>query len=329
MPMRDKPWRTNPPSAMLVLVAGMVLTLGAACSTGTDEHTVGLMTRIASLEPLVAEFESDLEGLLGGARVELVYPGLPTDDNTLEQQAAQLVSGGVDLIVAWGTPATLAAMDAVGGDDTPLLFGAVTDPVGSGIVSDLTERSEERSGVGAFTNPKAFEFLVQAAGAGRILTFHAPDDAVSIVALRQTREAAASLGVELIVREAGDREEMEAALDGIPPDVDAIFQLSSRALADHLDLVVDRALEQGLPVGVSQAELREAPGVLTAAALSPEALVTQLARQAAAVLTGTSPRSIPVEANELLFSVNTETAHRLGLTIPDSVLARVDVIYGQ
>ena len=112
-------------------------------------------------------------------------------------------------------------------------------------------------------------------------------------------------------------------------DADAYYYTSDAMVTSQAQLINDTARAKKLPtMGYEQSLV--AQGALVSYGVSYYEIGRLSAKYVQRVLTGTSPQNLPVESiSRLGLAVNLKTARELGLTIPQVVLMRADVVIPQ
>ena len=179
-------------------------------------------------------------GYVDGQNVAFEYRWAESDYDRLPALAADLVSRKVDVIVtAGGTPPALAAKSAT--STIPIVFTAVSDPVGIGLVASLARPGGNLTGfsnIAAELMPKLLELLSELVPqAGVIALLVNPNNANAEPMIRDVQEAARAKGVKLAVLKAGTEGEIDAAFASLVQlqagalvvDADAFFIKPARA----------------------------------------------------------------------------------------------------
>jgi putative tryptophan/tyrosine transport system substrate-binding protein len=244
--------------------------------------------------------------------------------------AADLVSRKVDLIIANnGTPPALAAKNAT--STIPIVFFDVGDPVGVGLVASLARPGGNLTGfsnVSAELMAKLLELLSELVPQARIIALLVnPNNANAEGVIRYAQEAARAKGVQLAVLKAGTEGEIDAAVaaaiqlqaGGLVVDPDGFFT-SRRAQ------LVALATRHAVPAIYAHPQYAAAGGLISYG-VDDEAVGRQAGIYAGRILKGAKPADLPVqEPTEFELVVNLKTAKALGLTIPQSILARADEV---
>ena len=271
-------------------------------------------------------------GYVEGRNLVIEYREAEGKADRLPALAAELVALKVDVIVASGTLAALAAKQA--SRTLPIVFSPAGDPVGSGLVTSLARPGGNVTGLSAFAPElvgKRLELLKQAVpGVSRVAVLWQPGafgERTEKDTLKRAEVAARDLGVPLQFVEARGPTDFDRAFsDMTRARAGALTVLPSNMFNSERRRLVDLAAEKRLPAVYSARELVDAGGLM-----SYGANLADLNRRAATyvdrILKGTKPADLPVEQpTKFGLIINLKTAKDLGLTIPQSVLARADEV---
>ena len=243
----------------------------------------------------------------------------------LPQLVAELVQLPVDVIYTSGTPAALAASE--GTRTIPIVMTAVGDPVAVGLVTSLGRPGGNVTGTANLApqlSGKRLELLKDVmpglSRVGVLVNAAITDKALD---LRETQEAARTLGVSLSpapVRQVGEFESALAAMARERVEALVVLEDFMFFAPPHRGQLVALAAQHGLPTMYTLREWVDAGGLM---AYGPN-LVDAHRRSASyidKILKGTKPADLPVEQpREFEFVINLKTAQALGLTIPQHVL---------
>jgi len=306
------------------------LTLGACTGTSSKKmHTIGVANLAAAFEPMLDGFKAGMEaeGFVEGENVTYLYDGPAANPDELVQVLEKLKSEKVDLVLSFGTTATLRAKQVMEGTDTPIVFGPVTDPIASGIVTDLQKPGGNITGIRTGNpTPKRLEWLMAIApDIKRLYVFSQPQDNSSVQALDALTAAAPEFNVELEIWTANNVEEIDAGLNAMPEDVDAIFIPATAFYEQQMGRFVEAADKHKLPLA-APATANVYTGALTSFGHENVSLGKQASRLAIQILNGVKPADLPIENAELFVALNLKTARTIGLNIPDELLRRVDIV---
>jgi putative ABC transport system substrate-binding protein len=243
--------------------------------------------------------------------------------------ASELLQLKPDVIVAGSTPALAALAQQTG--TIPVVFVAVSDPVGQGFVASLARPGGNATGFTFFEFSvinKLVELLKQIApGVVRVALPFNPDTLSNVPFLRSIEAVAPSLAIDLIKAPVRSPRELEVALDQIAgePRSGLVF-VPDPFTNRHRDLIVGLAARHQLPAAYT---LR--PWVTAGGLLSYGVDITDLYRRAAdyvdRILKGRKPADLPVQQpTKYELAINLKTAKALGLDVPTTLLARADEV---
>jgi putative ABC transport system substrate-binding protein len=280
----------------------------------------------------VAAFRQGLSetGYVEGQDLAIEYRWAEGRYDRLPALAADLVGRKVDVIVAaGGPPSALASKSAT--STIPIVFTAVNDPVTVGLVASLARPGGNLtgfSGMGVELMPKRLELLSEFVRQARVIALLVnPNDANTERMIRDVQEASRVKGLQLHILKAESEGEIETAFaslvqlraGGLLVGPDAFF-FSRR------EQLVALASRQAVPTIYQWREIAAAGGLISYGASFP-AIYRQVGIYVGKILKGAKPADLPVEQPaifELVINLNTATA--LGLTVPQSLLARADEV---
>jgi putative ABC transport system substrate-binding protein len=244
----------------------------------------------------------------------------------LEALAAELVELKVDLIIAAGTSAVIAAKRST--RSIPIIIAGASDPVGFGLVTSLARPGRNITGLsdspGREIEGKRLQLLKEvvpnADRIGVVLDSSGRRDP------RPMQQAAQLLGIGLLMSlETTNQTEFRTTFAALKRDgADAIYAPETPVNVRHRDLIVELATEYRLPAIYGSREFVDAGGVMSYGTSFPE-LYRRLAVYVDKILRGTRPNDLPVEQpSQLELAVNLKTAKALGIRLPQTILQRVE-----
>ena len=247
--------------------------------------------------------------------------------------AAELVGLKVDIIVTTGgSLAAVAAKRAT--TSLPIVFAAVGDPVGEGLVSSLARPGGNVTGLSVVATElvgKSLELLTQAVpGVSRVAMLLKPDampDHTRRERLEAAELAVRALGVQLLVVEARAPEDFDRAFsDMTRARAGALYVHATPVFENERRRLASLAAKNRLPTVYAFKGWVEDGGLMS---YGPD--VAHLSRRVAIyvdkILRGARPGDLPVEQpTKFELVINLKTAKALGLTIPPSLLARADQV---
>jgi putative ABC transport system substrate-binding protein len=243
--------------------------------------------------------------------------------------AAELVRSKIDVIVTGGAIDTRAAKDAT--TTIPIVMAADAGPVESGFVASLARPGGNITGLSTLVPDlygKRLEILKDTVpGLSRVLVLGTSFEPSNARALREAERAAGALKLHLQYLDVLDPKDIEAAFrtagKGRPQ---AVLPLGSPVFNSQRAQMADLAAKSRLPAIYNTREYIEAGGLMTYG-VSATDLFRRAATYVDRILKGAKPGDLPVEQpTKFEFVVNLQAAKRIGLTVPQRVLARADAV---
>ena len=268
-------------------------------------------------------------GLAEGKQFVFHVRGVSSDLKGVEAATRALELEKVDVIYSVGTTTTLAVKRAA--QRVPIVFYAGADPVALGLIANYREPGGRLTGIySRFSDltAKRLELLkALIPKLLRVITFYNPDNPVAMRSIIAAREAGRRLKVELVERRVANVEALRLALEAMRPgEADALFYAADGMVISQSDMVIAAATAIRLPIMLSE-ETSVAKGALASYAVSYYVCGRLAAKDVERILQGANPGELPIEQIDTPhFVVNLKSAAALGLTIPESVLARADAI---
>jgi putative ABC transport system substrate-binding protein len=270
-------------------------------------------------------------GYLEGRNVLIEYRSAEGRPDRLPDLAAELVALNVDVIVTGG--GTLAALAAQRASRTvPIVVVSVGDPVTSGLVTSLARPGGNVTGLSLLFPElvgKCLEQLKLAVPSiKRVAVLSQPGATLERTeAVNGAEGAARALGVQLQMVEAKGPEDLDKAFSNIISGrAHALIVLSTPVFLGERRRLAQMTATNRLPAVFSFREYVDAGGLMS---YGPN--LADLSRRAATyvdkILKGVKPSDLPVEQpTRFELVINLKTAKDLGLTIPQSVVARADEV---
>jgi putative ABC transport system substrate-binding protein len=321
----------------ITLLGGAVVwPLAARAQQSQRMRRIGVLVSAVEGDPRGLEYVTAFaQGLaeLGwtvGRNVRIEYRWGAGDLDRFRRYAAELVALSPDVVLASSGSIVGAFQQA--SRTVPIVFVTTIDPVGGGWVESLSRPGTNATGFAAFEfsmSGKWLELLKEIApGVKRVAVIRDPSVPAGSGGLAAIQTVAPSLGVELTpvgVRDAGEIERGIAAF-ARGPNGGLILVGPTSSVQPHRDLIVPLAARHRLPAVYPNRLFVTAGGLL---AYAPDS-VEQYRRAAGYVdriLKGEKPADLPVQApTKYELVINLKTAKALGLTVPDSLLARADEV---
>ncbi|OJW52703.1 MAG: hypothetical protein BGO67_09590 [Alphaproteobacteria bacterium 41-28] len=206
---------------------------------------------------LVKELQS--LGYKQGVNLTLDYQSAQGSPALASQIAQKFASEHPDIIVAIATPAAQAAISATRGMNIPVVFAAVSDPLGAKLVTNLKAPKGNVTGVSDFVNPKPqFEFFKKLVPSLKTIGIvYNPGEDNSAVLNNLMEKEGTPLGLKIVLASATKTGDVLAASRSLCGKVDAIFINNDNTALSAFKSVVKAANECGIPAFVSDLDIVE------------------------------------------------------------------------
>ena len=321
----------------IALVAGIALARPKAARAHDPVRRIGMLMPFAEDDPeaviRVAVLQQKLQEL-GWAvgrklRIEARWSG--GDVARTRTAAVELVAMAPDVILAAGTPALTALTQQT--RSVPIVFVAVPDPVGQGLVASLARPGGNVTGFANLDFPVGGKWLellkAVAPGVTRVVLLFNPETAAGGGShlLQLLGEGAGSLLLESIAGPVQERGEIERTIETFARGPNGgLLVLPDNFINANRRLIVALAEKHRLPAIYPSRFFVTAGGLL-----SYGIDVLDMYRGAASyidrILKGANPGDLPVQQpTKFELAINLKTANTLGLTVPSSLLARADEV---
>jgi len=309
--------------------------LAAYAQQGELMRRIGVLTPFASDDPAeqtnVLAFEQALAqlGWIDGRNARIDIHWGAGDPERIRRYAAELVALAPGVILAVASATTGPLLQAT--HTVPVVFVQVAEPVGAGFVETLSRPGGNATGFMLYEygiGAKWLELLREIVpGVKRVAFLQTFAVAAGPGQFGAMQALAPSLGVEvrpINVRDAGEIEHAMTAL--ARPANGGLIVAGAAAQRVHRDVIIKLAAQHRLPAVYSGRDFVTGGGLMS---FGPDR-VDQYRRAAAYVdriLKGENPADLPVQApTKYELVINLKTAKALGLTVPDSLLARADEV---
>lgn len=275
----------------------------------------------ASLDNCRTGFLQGLEeaGLVEGVDYTVEYQNAGFDDNIATQIGTTFSAMGVDLMAAIATPSATACFAAAEDKDIPVIFTAITDPVGANLDSgNITGTSDVLPVEGQLDLIRQLQ-----PNAGTIGIVYTTSEANSVYSVGVYEEKAADYGFAIETVGVLEQSEVTQAIDTLlSKGVDCISNLTDNTVVGVLPAILEKTNEAGVPVYGSEIEQMKL-GCVAGAGLDYIKLGVQTGQMAAKILRGEAAcQNLPYEVIENYdLYINSEALDAMGLAVPDAVSA--------
>jgi putative tryptophan/tyrosine transport system substrate-binding protein len=318
---------------LMLLLGGAITAARALRAQQKGMSVIGLLG-VASPDPFApfaAAFHQGLRetGYVEGQNVTIEYRWAEGQYDRLPALAADLVRRKVNVIVTIAAAPALAAKSAT--STIPIVFAGVGDPVGFGLVASLARPGGNLTGfsdINVELTPKRLELLSELVPQAKVIALLVnPNNVNTESIIGDVQQTARAKGVEFPILKASTESEIDAAFA-------ALVELHAGALLvggdtyffSRREQLVALASRHAVPASYKWREFATAGGLISYGTRFTETF-RQAGSYAAKILSGAKPADLPVQQPTTFeLVVNLKTANTLGLTVPQSILARADEV---
>ncbi len=304
-------------------------TADAEDSTASDvTYTIGIsqFAEHGSLDNCREGFLAGLveEGIEEGTNLTVLFDNAQADTGTASTISDNYVSKKVNLICAIATPSAMSAYNSTMNTDIPVIYTAVSDPVGAGLANENGTPVGNITGTSdALAVDAQLEMIRKILpDAKKIGIIYTTSEANSVSTIAQYKEAAGNYGFEIVDSGINTIADVDLAAADLVTKVDCITNLTDNTVVSALQTVIAKATDAGIPVFGSEVEQVKA-GCVASMGLEYYELGKQTGHMAAKVLKGeakASEMNYEVITEPSLY-INTAAADKVNLVLDDDFAA--------
>ena len=313
--------KSNMKKRMIAIAAATMATMMMATPVLAEDYKIGICNYVddASLNQIVDNLESRLKeiGDEKGVNFDISYDNCNADANVMEQIISDFQADGVDLMVGVATPVAMRMQASTEGTDTPVVFSAVSDPVGAGLVESLEAPGANLTGTSDYLDTASIMKLIEAVNPDtkKIGLLYDIGQDSSTAAIEAAKAYMDENGIEYVERTGTTTDEVQLAADALVADgVDAVFTPTDNTIMTAELSIYEKFIDAGIPhyTGADSFALN---GAFAGYGVDYANLGAKTADMVADILlNGADPATTPVETfDNGTATVNTETCEALGL----------------
>ncbi|WP_028747497.1 ABC transporter substrate-binding protein [Rhizobium mesoamericanum] len=309
-------------SILLAVAATLALTLPAKAEdvtvavTAIVEHPALDAARKGVLDVLTAA------GYNEGENLKFMFESAQGNPATAAQIARQFAGEGPNVIVPISTPSAQAVVSAT--RDIPVVFTAVSDPLGAQLVKNMDKPGGNVTGLSDMSPVAEHVALIKEIlpNAKTIGYLYNSGEANSVSLLAVLKSEAEKAGLKVVESAATKSAEVQGAARALVGRADAIYVPTDNTIISALEGAVAVAEESKLPLFTADTD-SVSRGAIAALGFNYYDVGKQTGEIVVRILKGENPGDIPVKVaagSDLV--VNKGAATRMGVTLPESVLKR-------
>ena len=322
-----------------VLVGGMLAGCGQSATdsnkgttTSADVKNIGVV-QLVQHDALDASNKGFVDGLKekgyeDGKNIKIEQQNAQGEQANAQTICKQFVDEKKDLIFAIATPAAQAAYNST--KDIPIIFTAVTDPVKAEIAKDWKSSGTNVTGTSdKVPVDKQIELLKKLIpNAKTVGVIYNTSETNSVIQVDELKAAAEKQG--LAVKEVGvtNVNEINQNLSSALGQIDVLYTPTDNTVASGYALVGKLCLEKNIPI-IGAEEAIVTKGGLASIGIDYYKLGEEAGLKAADVLDGKKPSDVEITTlSEMSFTINTDVAKKLNITIPSDIEANAKKVTG-
>jgi ABC-type uncharacterized transport system, periplasmic component len=315
--------------ALVAFVALAAMASFTACNK-KDVINIGIIQIVdhPSLDEVRAALIEKLktEGYVDGENIKIDYQSAQGEANNLPTIAKEFVSAGKDIVVAIATPSAQAMANET--EDIPIVFSAVTDPVGAELVESLTAPGGNVTGTSDWISAEALMDVSKkiCPDVKKIGALYSASEANSASTVADLEKYCNENDIEIVKNAITNTNEVQTAAQSLVSQVDAIFIPTDNNVASSMKVVAEVCADAKIPTFLGADSMVE-DGGLVSLGVDYSLLGEKTAEMIIEIIDGKKPAEMPVVTLDQHKTVlNTTTAAELGITIPEDILLNSKII---
>lgn len=299
-------------------------------STSTEKVKIGVLQFVThdSLDEIYKGIKAGLEegGYSTTDNLDIDFMNAEADQSQVQTMSKKLVDNGNELLIGIATPAAQGLANAT--TELPIIMGAVTDPVGANLVTDLKNPGGNITGVSDQTPVADAVSLIKeiTPEAKTIGILYSSNEDNSKIQVAEFKAAAEEAGYTVLEYAVASSNEIAATVEVASSKADVLFTPVDNTVASAFSTVVSVANKTKTPIFTSVEDMVEGGGIASVT-LSQYDLGVATGKMAAKILDGANPGDTPVQIfNEGTVVVNQKVAKELGITLSDDVISKASKV---
>jgi putative ABC transport system substrate-binding protein len=288
--------------------------------------TVGVLQFVShpALDAIYDGIKAGLKdsGYVENKNLKIDFMNGQADQSKLQTMSTQLLQANPDAVVGIATPAAQSLANET--KTVTLVLGAVTDPVGAGLVKNMDKPGANITGVSDKAPLKAIfdltEKILPKAKTVGILYSSAEDN--SKYQVEEAKTIAEKMGLKVKTFAVPSTNEISTTVSVMAPQVDFIFVPTDNTIASAMNTVIQVADKTNTPV-IPTVDTEVEQGGLATIGINQFKIGVETGKMTARILDGKEkPATTPIytfKTGDLI--VNTKQAKKLGITIPKNIIA--------
>ncbi|MFR7592306.1 MAG: ABC transporter substrate-binding protein [Longibaculum sp.] len=311
---------------MMVAMLATSLLVGCGSQNSKNESmkkvAIIQLAEHTSLNTIKDAFDKQMEalGYKDGENVEYVFKNAQGDNNTAASIIQDFQGKNPDVVMAIATPVAQAA--AKMSKQTPVVFAAVSDPIGAKLTSSLEKPDKNITGT---SDEIQVELILEKAlqvnpNLKKLGVLYNKGEANSVTNINKAKAFAKEKGIEIVEATVTGVNEVQSAIDVLTSKCDAVFAPNDNTVASAMNVVSKACVKAKVPFYVGADSMVQDGGFLSVG-INYEELGKETANMVDQVLKGKDIKDIPVKVfkENLNIYVNENVYQQLGIQLPESI----------
>ena len=312
---------------MVALLATTTMLVGCGNNTGSSSNEVKKVAIVqyvehTSLNSIKDAFDKQMEalGYKDGENIEYIFKNAQGDNNTAASIIEDFKAKDPDVVMAIATPVAQAAAKLA--SNTPVIFAAVSDPIGANLLTSIDNPDKNITGT---SDEIQVELILERAlqvnpDLKKLGVIYNKGEANSVTNINKAKTYAESKGIEIVETTITSVNEVQSAINVLTSKCDAIFAPNDNTVASAMNVVGPACTKAKIPLYVGADSMVQDGGFLSVG-INYEDLGKETANMVDKVLKGTKVSDIPVKVfkDNLNIYINEKVLGELGITLPDVI----------
>ncbi|MBN2509938.1 MAG: ABC transporter substrate-binding protein [Spirochaetales bacterium] len=314
----------------LLLGIAFIMAAISGCQKNSDMLTVGISKIVT--HPALDAIEQAIQDEFahqGITNVRFDLQNANGDVNTAATIANKFKAEKVDIAVGIATPTAVALANTL--RDIPVVYAAVTDPVGASLVESFDKGGTNVTGVSDMTPVKEQIMMLNRIRPLKALGHvYSSGETNAVILAGMAKEACRELGIEFIEATVTNSSEVKQAAQAIIDKVDGMYVSTDNTVVSALASLTDVAVKNGVPIMSADPSSAETFDILIAWGFDYYKMGRATGRMVKEILDGKKTEDIPTmfmtDPSDIDLLVNIDLARKLGIEIPEDIIASANKI---
>jgi putative ABC transport system substrate-binding protein len=314
----------------ILLVAPVLLFAQATTETGPKTTQIGISKMVS--HPALDAIEQGIQEYLGetGLPVTFDLQNCNGEISTAVAIAQKFKSDGKDLVIGIATPPAQALAQVF--HDTPVVFGAITDPMGAGLVENYDKTADTNICGVSDLNPVKLQLetyfsIIKPKSIGMIYT---SSEANGVAMMELAQQICDENGVELVKAAISNSSEVKMAALSIVDRVDGMYVAIDNTVVSAIASVSEVCEKAGIPLFNTDTTSSEGIDFLMSWGFNYYTVGVETGKVVERIINGEDPKEIGAiffdDPDQFELWFNLDSARKLGITIPQELLDKASIL---